>query len=127
VLNHVNQRGVSTPYGPGTGTGIGSSRFFAFLGAIRKIISTTDAIETLNSSLRRAVRIRGHFPTGEAAMKLIFLVLRDVKTQTVLPSAATAAMLFWALMASGQIVMRKIDGWRTLATKPVDQPVDRAT
>jgi putative transposase len=51
---------------------------------------------------------------------------RRIKTQTVLPSAATAAMLFWALMASGQIVMRKIDGWQTLATKPVDQPVDLA-
>ncbi len=51
---------------------------------------------------------------------------RRIKTQTVLPSAATAAMLFWALMASGQIVMSKIDGWQTLATKPVDQPVDLA-
>jgi len=51
---------------------------------------------------------------------------RRIKTQTVLPSAATAAMLFWALMASGQIVMRKIDGWQTLATKPVDQLIDLA-
>jgi hypothetical protein len=38
--------------------------------------------------------------------------------QTVLPSADTAAMLFWALLASGQINMRNIDGWQTLATKP---------
>src|SRR5690242_12805445 len=51
---------------------------------------------------------------------------RRIKTQTVLPSAETAAMLFWALMASGQIIMRKIDGWQTLATKPVDQHVDLA-
>ena len=36
---------------------------------------------------------------------------RRIKTQTVLPSADTAAMLFWALLASGQINMRKIDGW----------------
>ena len=35
---------------------------------------------------------------------------RRIKTQTVLPSAETAAMLFWALLASGQISMRKIDG-----------------
>jgi putative transposase len=40
---------------------------------------------------------------------------RRIKTQTVLPSAETAAMLFWALMASGQITMRKVDGWETLA------------
>ena len=46
---------------------------------------------------------------------------RRIKTQTVLPSADTAAMLFWALLASGQISMRKVDGWQTLATAPIDQ------
>ena len=51
---------------------------------------------------------------------------RRIKTQTVLPSADTAAMLFWALLASGQINMRKIDGWQTLATKPLDQQIDLA-
>jgi hypothetical protein len=51
---------------------------------------------------------------------------RRIKTQAVLPSADTAAMLFWALLASGQINMRKVDGWQTLATKPIDQPIDRA-
>ena len=39
---------------------------------------------------------------------------RRIKTQTVLPSAETAAMLFWALLASGQITMRKVDGWQSL-------------
>jgi transposase-like protein len=51
---------------------------------------------------------------------------RRIKTQTVLPSADTAAMLFWALLASGQINMRKVDGWQTLTTKPIDQPIDLA-
>jgi transposase-like protein len=51
---------------------------------------------------------------------------RRIKTQTVLPSADTAAMLFWSLLASGQISMRKVDGWRTLASKPVDQSIDLA-
>lgn len=51
---------------------------------------------------------------------------RTIRTQTVLPSADTAAMLFWALLASGQISMRKVDGWQTLATKPIDQPIDLA-
>ena len=51
---------------------------------------------------------------------------RRIKTQTVLPSADTAAMLFWALLASGQISMRKVDGWQTLATKPIDQPINLA-
>jgi transposase-like protein len=51
---------------------------------------------------------------------------RRIKTQTVLPSADTAAMMFWALLASGQINMRKVDGWQTLATKPIDQTIDLA-
>ena len=49
---------------------------------------------------------------------------RRIKTQTVLPSADTAAMLFWALLASGQINMRKVDGWQSLATKSIDQPFE---
>src|ERR1700690_1867645 len=51
---------------------------------------------------------------------------RRIKTQTVLPSADTAAMMFWALLASGQINMRKVDGWQTISTKPIDQPIDLA-
>jgi putative transposase len=51
---------------------------------------------------------------------------RRIKTQTILPCAETAAMLFWALLASGQITMRKVDGWHTLAEKPADQIIDLA-
>jgi putative transposase len=51
---------------------------------------------------------------------------RRIKTQTVLPCAQTAAMLFWALLASGQITMRKVDGWETLSQKLSDHPVDLA-
>jgi len=50
---------------------------------------------------------------------------RRIKTQTVLPSADTAAMLFWALLAGGQIHMRKVDGWQTLAAPIADQPIER--
>jgi putative transposase len=48
------------------------------------------------------------------------------KDATVLPSAETAAMLFWSLLASGQITMRKVDGWQTLADKLVPQSIDLA-
>jgi putative transposase len=51
---------------------------------------------------------------------------RRIKTQTVLPSAETAAMLFWALLASGQITMRKVDGWPTLAERPSAHAIDLA-
>ena len=57
---------------------------------------TTNAIERLNEEFRRRI-----------------------KTQTVLPAAETVPMLFWALLASGQIVMRKVDGWQSL-----DQPLE---
>jgi putative transposase len=51
---------------------------------------------------------------------------RRIKTQTVLPEAETAPMLFWALLASGQIVMRKVDGWETLAEPISATPIDLA-
>jgi len=51
---------------------------------------------------------------------------RRIKTQTVLPSADTAAMLFWALLASGQITMRKVNGWETLASRLRDHVIDLA-
>ena len=49
--------------------------FFAFPESVRRMIYTTNAIEALNSKLRRAVRTRGHFPNDDAAMKLLYLVL----------------------------------------------------
>src|SRR4026207_1080272 len=64
--------------------------------------------------------------TTNAIERLHEEVKRRIKTQTVRPPADTAAMLFWALLASGQINMRKVDGWQTLATKPIDQPIDLA-
>jgi putative transposase len=53
--------------------------FFAFAPEVRKILYTTNAIESLNAQVRKAVRIRGHFPSEEAAAKLIWLVLRKVQ------------------------------------------------
>jgi putative transposase len=49
--------------------------FFAFPEDVRRMIYTTNAIEALNSKIRRAVRTRGHFPNDDAAMKLLYLVL----------------------------------------------------
>ena len=52
--------------------------FLAFSASIRRAIYTTNAIESLNSTVRRAARIRGHFPNDRAAAKLIYLALRGV-------------------------------------------------
>ena len=60
--------------------------FYAFPAEVRRILYTTNAIESLNAKLRRAVRARGHFPTDEAAMKLIFLVLNRTEKQWTMPA-----------------------------------------
>ncbi len=49
--------------------------FLSFDPEIRTIISTTNAIESLNARFRRAVRARGHFPTEQAALKCLYLVV----------------------------------------------------
>jgi putative transposase len=64
--------------------------------------------------------------TSNAIERLHEEFKRRIKTQTVLPSAETAAMLFWALLASGQITMRKIDGWESLTERPCNQSIDLA-
>jgi putative transposase len=59
--------------------------FYAFPIEVRRILYTTNAIEALNAKLRRAVRARGHFPTDEAAMKLLFLVLNRSEKDWIMP------------------------------------------
>jgi len=49
--------------------------FDALSGKVRRILYTTNAIEALNATLRRAVRAWGHVPTEEAELKLLYLVL----------------------------------------------------
>lgn len=65
--------------------------FFAFAPEVRKILYTTNAIESLNAQVRKAVRIRGHFPSEEAATKLIWLVLRKVQMRWTSPPASWQA------------------------------------
>jgi len=59
--------------------------FFAFPEEVRRIIYTTNAIEALNSKLRRAVRSRGHFPSDEAATKLLYLILNRSEKEWKMP------------------------------------------
>jgi putative transposase len=51
---------------------------------------------------------------------------RRIKTQCLLPCAETACMLFWALLASGQISLRRVNGWDTFHVPPAEQNIDRA-
>jgi putative transposase len=52
--------------------------FFAFPPAVRRVIYTTNALESVNAGVRKIIKTRGHFPTDEAATKLIWLALRNL-------------------------------------------------
>ena len=77
--------------------------FFAFPDAVRRIIYTTNSIEALNSKLRRAVRARGHFPTDDSAMKLLFLVLNLAQKEWKMPPREwTMAKAQFAILFDGR-------------------------
>ena len=73
--------------------------FFAFPAEIRKVIYTTNAVESLNMSLRKAIKTRGAFPNEDAALKVIYLALRNLiaKWETVQhwKSALNRFTLLW--------------------------------
>jgi transposase-like protein len=52
---------------------------------VRRIIYTTNAIESLNYQLRKIIRSKGHFPSEEAATKLLFLALRNAEKKWLMP------------------------------------------
>ncbi len=60
--------------------------FFAYPPEVRRMLYTTNQIEALNSKIRRSVRARGHFPSDEAAMKLIWLQLRGMTKDWKMPA-----------------------------------------
>ena len=67
--------------------------FFAHPAEIRKAIYTTNAIESLNMSLRKIIKTRGSFPSEEAAMKLLYLALRNAAKKWTRPIADWKAAL----------------------------------
>ena len=64
--------------------------FFAFAPEVRRIIYTTNAIESLHSGIRKTIRNKGHFPNDEAASKLIYLALRNLTVKWKNPPIAWA-------------------------------------
>jgi putative transposase len=79
--------------------------FYAFPSEVRRIIYTTNAIEALNAKLRRAVRARGHFPTDDAVLKLLFLVLNLAAKEWRMPAREwTAAKAQFAILFEDRFV-----------------------
>ena len=73
--------------------------FYAFPTDVRRIIYTMKSIEALNAKLRRAVRARGHFPTDDAVLKLLFLVLNLAAKEWRMPAREwTAAKAQFAIL-----------------------------
>ncbi len=66
--------------------------FFAFAPSIRKMIYTTNAVEALHRSLRKIIKTRGSFPTDEAALKLLYLAIKNAGMRWRRPVEWTAAM-----------------------------------
>ena len=58
--------------------GRSSSEFLAYDVEIRRVLFSTNAIESLHARYRRAVTVRGHFPTEQAALKCLYLVTRGL-------------------------------------------------
>jgi len=78
--------------------------FFAFSKDIRRIIYTTNAIESLNYTLRKVTRARGHFPNQESALKLLYLAVRNIeKKWTRPPLFWSRAMQQFAIMFEGRL------------------------
>jgi transposase-like protein len=71
---------------------------FAYPPAIRKILTTTNAIESLHMQLRKIIKTRGHFPTDEAATKLLYLALRNIRKRWHAAPAWQAALTHFAIL-----------------------------
>ena len=77
--------------------------FFAFPFEIRKIIYTTNAVESLNMSLRKVLKTRGAFPSEEAALKVMYLALRNVIKKWERPQHWKAALTRFTLLWEDRI------------------------
>jgi hypothetical protein len=95
-----------------------------------KCLAVTDSLEEAGARIFAFTRLDPSqwksARTTNASERLNEEFRRLIKTQTVLPCAETVPMLLWALLASGQIQMHKVDGWETL-TQPIEPiPLDIA-
>ena len=82
--------------------------FFAYPEDIRKVIYTTNAIESLNMSLRKVIKTRGSFPTQEAAFKLLYLALEHVAKKWTMPVKDWKAALQRFAILRGNLTPRQV-------------------
>ncbi len=90
---------------------MGIRPFFAYPETIRKVVYTTNAIESLNMTLRKVIKTRASFPSEEAAMKLLFLALRNAAKKWKFVQAWAIALNHFNLLWGDRIeAARQRDG-----------------
>ena len=84
---------------------------FAYPVEVRRAIYTTNVIESLNMSLRKAVKTRGSFPNDEAAFKLLYLALKNAAKKWTMPIPHwSEAMNVFAIMFEGRVPIGEFAG-----------------
>ena len=80
--------------------------FFAYPAEIRKVIYTTNTIESINSGIRKVIKNRGSFPSDEAALKLIYLALQNISRKWTMPVKDwRAALNQFAILYEGRLLL----------------------
>ena len=78
--------------------GVGGTSVSSKSHTIRRILTTTNAIESLHMQLRKIIKTRGHFPTDEVATKLLYLALRNIKKRWAPAPAWQTALTHFAVL-----------------------------
>jgi putative transposase len=87
--------------------------FLAFPPELRRIIYTTNAVESLNYQLRKIIKNRGHFPTDDAAIKLLWLAIRDIEDKRARARAKEKGLPPTQRTAPGRLVEgATVQGWK---------------
>ena len=87
--------------------------FLAFPPELRRIIYTTNSIESLNYQLRKIIKNRGHFPTDDAVIKLLWLAIRDIEDKRARARAKEKGLPANVRKAPGKLVEGGVvQGWK---------------
>ncbi len=87
--------------------------FLEFPPALRRVIYTTNSIESLNYQLRKIIKNRGHFPTDQAVIKLLWLAIRDIEDKRARQRAKEAGKKANERRAPGRLVEgATVNGWK---------------
>ena len=114
----TSARRTRPPWRPGRTPGSGSSRSWPSHPSCARIIYTTNSVESLNYQLRKIIKNRGHFPNDDAAIKLLWLAIRDIEDKRARQRAKEKGLPPTQRTAPGRLV----EGAIVRAGKPPSAP-----